>query len=83
MHFMSLVDININELHTIRSYAVTWALGQNYAPADSTDARENRMRKLNALRSSMKNWFKTQSQIKTIVSSWKLPRNNRKKKKEN
>ena len=82
MHFMSLVDTNTHELHTIRSYDVTWAPGQNYASADSTDARENRMRRLNALRSSRKNLLKTQSQIKTMVSSWKLPRNNHTQKKK-
>ena len=81
MHFMSTVDINTNELHTIKSYVVTWAHGQNYAPADSTDAQENRMRSLNALRSSRKYWLKTQSQIKTMVSSWKLPRNDHTQKK--
>ena len=82
MHFMSLVNINTNVLHTIKSYAVTWAPSQNYAPADSTDAQENRMRSLNALRSSRKYWLKTQSQIKTMVSSWKSPRNNHTKKKK-
>lgn len=80
MSIMLLVDINTNKLHTARLNVVAWDLDQNSTPNDSTNAQENRIRRLNALKSSKKTQLQTQSQTETTVLPCISPRNNKNKK---